>query len=119
MIKGNRIIFGYGSVSVGAFFNSLVFQEIEPPLEIGANVNEYVGRGEAKFIGEKKTIVLYSYEDCKDFDKLLNTVDGENVTEIEYDGLILDFSNYNEKSVEVVKKHLNAAINHFLRLMAC
>lgn len=119
MIKDNRIVFGYGSVSVGGFFNSLVFQEIEPELEIGANVNEYVNRDEAKFVGLPRTIAFQAYEECKDFDKLLSTVDGENVTEIEYDGLILDFENYNEKSVEVVKKHLDVVIGYFLRLMAC
>ena len=119
MIKDNRIVFGYGSVSVGGFFNSLVFQEIEPELEIGANVNEHVNRGEAKFVGLPRTIAFQTYKECKDFDKLLSTVDGENVTEIEYDGLILDFENYNEKSIEVVKKHLDVVIGYFLRLMAC
>lgn len=119
MIKDNRIVFGYGSVSVGGFFNSLVFQEIEPELEIGANVNEHVNRGEAKFVGLPRTIAFQAYKECKDFDKLLSTVDSENVTEIEYDGLILDFENYNEKSVEIVRKHLDMVIGYFLRLMAC
>ncbi|MCM3387281.1 hypothetical protein M3649_03930 [Ureibacillus chungkukjangi] len=96
MIKDKVITFGYGDVLVGAISLSHVRLEyIKPNQEIGSKPNE-----DYEVVEE---IILPYRSDMNDFYEELLIV-SENNCILKYRDYIFDFSNYNEKSVNVVKK---------------
>lgn len=117
MIKDNVIYFGYGTISVGAMFQEMLFQEIKPPAEIGEALTEKLQSGQVEFTGNQHAILFRSYEECSEFKRLLESV--HEAKRFEFCGLVFDFTNYNEKSVTVVKKHLEKVISNVVFLMAC
>lgn len=110
MIKGNRILFGYGTILVGDGYNSLTLIEIRPPQEIGENcVNE---------VEEIQSIKITASYDS--FSTLLKKLDNvkEN-KEIEFQNYIFDFNEYNEKSVDVIIKQIKKSIMYSQLSFAC
>ena len=122
MIKDNTIYFGYGTVSVGSRWNHLLFQEIKPPTEIGTNIDDAIKNGEIEFTGIRKEIFFKSYEEIKEFERLLNVrvnlaKDSERI--LKYNDLVLDFTNWNVGSYSVVKIHIDRIKTYLIGLMAC
>lgn len=111
MIKENRIIFGYGTVMIGSNHGILSFTWIKPPKEIGDPVN----------VDEVECIAELTFDFKEDFLKLktdISKINSENSI-INFRGCVLDFSNYNEKSVEALKIHLSVVINNMIICLAC
>ena len=110
MIKGNVIKFGYGDVAVYSCGMGYVsFTNIEPPVECGQAITKDMG------ITYGLSIKIYE-DDLHDLYRLIRTV-SENNRVVEYKGYVLDFTNYNQKSVDVVKKHAFNTTNTFA--LAC
>lgn len=109
MIKNKTIYFGYGDVLVGSnIFYKLTLTEIETPKEIGKPPE-----GEYK---EIQTINLtVDYNDLKEAKRILN----REINSIKIGEYILDFSNYNKKSVDVLIKHLTNALDMYMLTLAC
>ncbi len=115
MIEGNRMYFGYGDISVGGDLYSLTFQNIKPPQEIGSNIID----PNVEYIGKQIRIKL-SYSDAKLYiDKLENMKNNDNSRILELSDYILDFSNFNVKSVDVVIKHLTCIVKNYMPYLAC
>ena len=110
MIKGNILEFGYGDVAVSSNGTGYIkFTNIKPPLECGTRITS----GMSIEYGDSITI----YEDeILEFYNLVETVNIDN-TVVEYKGYTLDFSNYNEKSVKIVKKNAKNMVNWMV--LAC
>lgn len=122
MIKDNTIYFGYGTVSVGSRWNHMLFQEIKPPVEIGEHIENKIKNGEIEFTGINKEIFFKSYDEIKEFERLLNTYvnlakDGKRI--LKYNDLVLDFTNWNIGSYSVVKIHIDRIKTYLIGLMAC
>ena len=113
MIKNGRIIFGNGTVSIGSSYcnNILTFQEMESPIKIGEGVEVTT-----RFIGEMIKIKM-TLTDYQDLNNLLNHIEKQPC--FSFKGYLFDFSNYNEKSVEVVKRHARNAISRLVQMFAC
>ena len=96
MIKGNRILFGYGTISVGVtrLSSEICFEEIKPPKEVGS----VILREEVEIV--KEVIITDT-----SITSLIGKVT-ENNKVVEKCGYIFDFTNYNEKSVEVFESKL-------------
>ena len=110
MIVGNRIIFGFGTIGVmgSSLREQISFTVIKPPQEIGENiVDESIEIGETIILKEDRPYEFYN---------LVKTVNESNRV-IEYKGHVLDFTTYNQKSVNVVLKHARNMVN--LRIYAC
>lgn len=105
MIKGNIIEFGYGDVviSSNSMLEYIKFTNIAPPMKCGAKVTSDL----ALEYGE--SITIYGDGD-RELYNLIKTVDRNN-TIVKYKGYVLDFSNYNEKSIEIALKHSRNMIN--------
>ncbi len=105
MIIGNKIKFGHGDVAVmgDSLLERITFASMKPPLECGSRITSDmdVEFNEKIIINGDGTLDLYN---------LIKTVNKNN-TIVEYKGYVLDFSNYNEKSVEIVLKHSHNMIN--------
>lgn len=109
MLKGNVIYFGYGTVSVGVGSYYIKFTEIYPPQIVGENYTE-----EVRYLRE---ITIY-YSNDKDFKKFL--IDLENVSQmdnkrIKIQDRFLDFNNYHEGSVEVVRDAINKIYDEMVK----
>lgn len=117
MIDGNRIKFGYGSVAVGCdpLTQMVTFKQIKPPCECGSIVEE--GNG-VEYIGE----IIKIHLDISSYSFLmrkLSDIDSKKVTVFEHDGYLFDFSNYNCKSVNVLREKARNAIYLEMMAMAC
>lgn len=116
MIEEKIFKFGYGDISVGGnpFTRQMNFQQFKPPAKIG---NEVID-DEVEFIGERILIEI-AYEDYQKLSKLFDDVKSRKISKFTFKGYIFDFTNYNEKSVEVCKKKLNEAMSLYFLAMAC
>lgn len=116
MIDGKRFKFGYGDVCVGATPSTrqIHFQQIKPPIEVGADAMKH----NVEWIGER-ILIKVSYEDYQDLCKLLSRVKSREISEFTFKDYIFDFTNYNEKSVEVCKEKLSEAMSLYFLAMAC
>lgn len=101
MIKGKRLCFGYGDIGVGHNIFSLIFQNMRPPQELGTEITDDIN---VEYIGEEIRIRIIDFKEVAEFKELLEKV--KETKTFKYKGYIFDFSNYHEKSIEVVKKHL-------------
>lgn len=114
MIEGNRLKFGYGDIAVGAdgLTQRISFRQFKPPAECGEQVSD-----EVEYIGDE-IVLEFSYEDYCEFNKYLKQISNKEIIEFIFKEYIFDFSNYNEKSINVCKKHLNNAMQWYFMCIA-
>ena len=114
MIELNRLKFGYGDISVGSdeLTQRMSFQQFKPPKKCGDRVPEDV-----EYIGDE-IIFEFSYEEYCEFSKKLEKISNKEITEFVFNGYIFDFTNNNDESINVCKKHLNRAMHWFFMCMA-
>ena len=120
MIINNIIKYGYGDILTGFYNNQegiwdkfiVHVTQIKPPQEIGESI-----RGK-KCDVEKEICFKTTYEEICKLEKELLNINSTNSI-IDFSDYILDFSNYNPKSVNVVLKGVMQAIETYLRPLAC
>lgn len=114
MIEGKRLKFGYGDICVGSdgLTQRISFQQFKPPAKCGDRILEDV-----EYIGDI-IILKFSYEDYCEFSKNLERVSNKEITEFLFKGYVFDFTNFNEQSIKVCKKHLNSAMQCYFMCMA-
>ena len=101
MIIGNKLKFGYGDIGVGHNFCSLTFQNMKPPQELRTEITDDIN---VEYIGEKIHIRIIDFQEAAEFKELLGKA--KETKTFKYKGYMFDFSNYHEKSIEAVKRHL-------------
>ena len=113
MIKDNRILFGYGTIVVNCMNLELILSEIKPPQEIGEGLT-------GKEYEVIQTLRLKaSFDELYDLKKDLFRVNKTDDKIIYFQDYILDFTEFNSKSVFVVLKAVDNAIGMELRCLAC
>lgn len=114
MINGNRLKFGYGDICVRSdeLTQRISFQQFKPPAKCGDSVPEDV-----EYIGDEIVLEL-SYEDYCEFSKNIEQVSNKVITEFLFKGNVFDFTNFNEESIKVCKKHLNSDMQYYFMCMA-
>jgi len=104
MIKDNIIYFGYGDIAVGCNeIGDITFQQFKPSQNIGSDVDSNIDGFE--YLSELITLDFSK----KDYVALSNIVDSK-VRIYNLDGYILDFTNFNEGSVNVILKYMRHAL---------
>ena len=114
MIKDKTIYFGYGTVSVGASGYTISFTTIKPPQEIGMKL---LSSEEVQEVGTPINLTL-EYAEAEALKSLLDSISEIN-TSFVFKDYTFDFTNYNPKSVEVVKLCVKPILNNYLPLLAC
>ena len=117
MIKDKTIYFGYGTVSVGASGYTISFTTIKPPQEIGMEIKNKLSNGEVQEIGTTINLTL-EYAEAEALKSMLDSISETN-TSFVFKDYTFDFTNYNPKSVEVVKLCVKPILNNYLPLLAC
>lgn len=114
MIEGNRLKFGYGDICVGSdeLTQRMSFQQFKTPAKCGNRVQKYI-----EYIGDK-IILQFSYEDYCVFSKNLEQISNKETIEFTFKEYVFDFTNFNEESVKVCRKHLNSAMQYYFMFMA-
>lgn len=114
MITNKIIKFGYGTVLTtgNELSRVLFFQHIAPPKVIGEIIKDsdsYSVIGTLKFeYSDDMKILFENLNNIHEFNFLINFRD-----------YTLDFTNYNEKSIEVVKRAVSRVIIGFQLSLAC
>ena len=108
MIDGNRLIFGYGTISVTyqPFMRALQFMTIKPPQNIGTDLKN----SNAQYVG-KSVYICIELEQISEFNKLLDNVTNEPI--FEYGGYIFDFSENKVESINAVRKVFNTLTSSY------
>ena len=114
MIENKVLKFGYGSIMVGQcdFTRTLKLSHIIPPLEVGQSVKE------SDNVTILETIEFKFENDMVDLLLKLTEIE-EGSKQVEFRGYLLDFTNYNVESVNVLKKALNTVIRGWQLSLAC
>lgn len=110
MIKDNVIYFGYGDIAVYTCGDYLTLQWFKPPLEIGSSLK---GK-EVTWLSEQIKLWV-TRKNLNDLDK----IDGKVNKQLIMGDYILDFSNYNKTSIEMVRKYMKIAVNNAMFILAC
>lgn len=111
MIKGKTIYFGYGDVLVGSqqFGNTINLTEIEPPKEIGSTP------AKDTYTELQRVVLNVKWEHLSK----LKLVKDKTITNFMIEDYILDFSNFNQASIEIVRKHIHNALYYDSLCFAC
>lgn len=118
--KDNILYFGDGDILVNNSLGGLMFVNCKPPLEVGTEINDEIREKlGVKYTSDWITIPIITYEESKYFEKLLDEV-AEGITHYFYfKDFQFNFSNWNPKSVEVLKAHLSIVRMNLLMCIAC
>lgn len=109
--------FGYGTIRVGSYWHELIFQSIEPPQEVGTDLNK-VEPNSVRFVGQIYAMPL-SWEDLNTIFSYLDYIEEDEGGEFEFKGWIFDFHKYNPKSIEAIRSNLENIRKSYLSCMAC
>lgn len=116
-MENKTIYFGYGDICVNYTLNSIRFIEIIPPVEVGQSIPyEIMDRATIKSV---ITIKLNTIEKLIDFRNTIKTINGKDCLQCTYNDYILDFSNYNKKSINVLLTQLEKLIQIIILPIAC
>lgn len=115
MIEDNIIKFGYGTILVesNSFCKILIIKHIQPPVEIG----NYLTEKEEKDLELIQNIEFRYATDMKILYQQLLELEQYNYRLL-FRGYVLDFTNYNPKSVDVFKKGLKKVIDGWIMALA-
>lgn len=118
--KTKTLFFGYGDILVNHSIFGLIFVECEPPIEVGTCVTEKIKNElNIKLISDIINIYIETYEEAMQLRRLLNNLDGKDCCQFVFKGYRFNFFNWNVKSVESVKRHLDFLIEILLIGSAC
>lgn len=119
-LDNKTLYFGYGDICVNSTALGLTFTEFEPEIEVGTVMTPELKKEKGiKFISEKFIIPIECYEEAKELDRLLDSMNKNGTFQFEFKGWIFNFSNWNPKSIEGIKLHLSAIRSTLLMCSAC
>ena len=119
--KNNILYFGYGDILVNNYLSGLMFVNCKPPVEVGTDINDEIKEKlGVKYTSDWITIPITTYDEAKYFGKLLDKVLADStIIEFKFKDYKFNFSNWNPKSVEVLKAHLSVVRMQLLACLAC
>lgn len=116
MIDGNKIVFGYGSIAVGANMSEqkIIFQHIEPPKKCGTIVMP----DQTSTFGDAVEFTLNHSKYAEFMEKLVLIERGEN-TLFTFGGYAFDFAKFDPASITVCKIKAQQAMWLYFQPIAC
>ena len=118
--KNNILYFGDGDIIVNNSLGGLMFVNCKPPLAVGTELNDELKEElGVKYTSDWITIPITTYDEAKYFGKLLDEVAEQTTHYFYFKDYQFNFSNWNHKSVEVIKAHLSVVRMQLLTCLAC
>ena len=118
----NTCIFGYGGIDVGVINQTIIFKGIKPPQGAGTKIwndgcTEKIG--DWGYTGSKLSITFKSMDDVELISKWLNDIELALCGTTYFNGITLDFTKYEQASMNVVKSAMKYVRLNMLQLIAC
>lgn len=115
-------IFGYGAIDVGVVDRTIIFKEIKPPKGAGTRIwnkdcTEKVGDWE--YTGNELFLKLNTIEDVENVYEQLKKIEANRGGFVVFDCITLEFTEYKQESMNIVKSAVNQVRRNILCLMAC
>ena len=118
--KDNIFYFGDGDILVNNSLGGLMFVNCKPPLEVGTELNDEIKEKlGVKYTSDWITIPITTYDEAKYFGKLLDEVLEGTTHYFYFKDYQFNFSNWNPKSIESIKRHLAVVRGNLLMRCAC
>ena len=112
MIKGKTVYYGFGDIYNDCNgYNELIFNNIKPSQEVGTSVDIL----HSKII--RQLSVTLAYEELCKLENQLNALHQAGIIKVK--DITLDFTNFNQKSVNAVLASVKYLMVNQLSLMAC
>ena len=115
MIEGNRLVFGFGDVAIGAIplLNVITFRAFKPPMSIGDNVPDGV-----EWLGNEIRIKM-NMDKYIELQGRIKELKCDKNRVFNFDKYTFDFTNYNESSIDVLLDKIQCAMRNYFFCMAC
>lgn len=118
--KDNILYFGDGDILVNSDLNCLKFVNCKPPLQVGTLLTDEVrDKFNVKYTSDWINIPFLTYTEVEYFEKLLNEVLDRTTHYFYFKDYQFNFSNWNPKSIEVIKAYLSIVKQTLLMTIAC
>lgn len=118
MIERNIVKFGYGDILVDFTYKGLRFREIDKAQPIGDADIEDLESGKVKLTGAALSVDIKNTEDLHNFVKCLEGARAGK-THVVWSTIILDFSNNNSTSIDMIEQVLESFRACVLTAWAC
>ena len=115
-------MFGYGGIDISVINQTIIFKGIKPPQGAGTRIwNESCTKkiGEWEYTGSKLSITFKSMDDVELMSKWLNDIELALCGTTYFNGVTLDFTKYEQASMNVVKTAMKDVRLNMLQLIAC
>ncbi len=116
MIKDNIIYFGYGSIVTSCQPVGLQFIEIDPVV-IGKTFTP--SEFKKNYIAKQKVVIDSTYNNIQKLISDLKIVKEMTNKQIQFEGYVLDFNQYNMISVCSVSHFAAESLHYLIRAMCC
>ena len=119
MIVNDYIVqFGYGDIVVDYTYRGLRFREIDKPQTVGNSALDDLETGKVALTGKVVTVDIQNVDELANFAECIDAIKNGRTTII-WNSIILDFTNANSASVDVVEQVLNGFRARILNAWAC
>ena len=117
----NNCYFGYGGIVVHAYAQVIAFKEIKPTVEVGAEIydKEHNKIGDWEFTGNQLSIIFDNMDEINKFSTALKKIEEDENGFFKFKDIILNFTHYNQKSMEVLKGAIQIVRRNMISLTAC
>lgn len=117
----NNCYFGYGGIVVHAYAQVVAFKEIKPTVEVGVEIydKEYNKIGDWEFTGNQLSIIFDNMDEINKFCMAIDKTEELKGGFFKFKDVILDFTHYEQKSMDVVKGAIKVVRRNMISLTAC
>lgn len=114
-------LFGYGGIEISVCAQIIQFAGIKPPMGAGTRIREEDGTkiGDWEHTGSKLSVLFNTMDEAHTVCDLLQNVEDNQGGLFEYKGVIFDFTEYKQASMEIIKKAMRSVKRNIASLLAC
>ena len=121
-IRINNCRFGYGGIFINISYQMISFCEIKPPVGAGNYVfdkEDNIKIGDWEFTGNKLTIFFDNLDDVQKFETALDKTEELKGGFFKFKDVILDFTKYEQASLDIVRNAVKRVKLNIISLSAC
>lgn len=117
----NNCYFGYGGINVCSYAQVITFKEIKPPVGAGTYIYDEEDNkiGDWEYTGNQLSIIFKNMDEINKFCIALDKTEELKGGFFKFKDIILDFTHYDQKSMDVVKGAIKHVRRNMISLMAC
>lgn len=118
----NNCRFGYGGIHLSSCMQILMFREIKPPIGAGNKLfdkENNIKIGDWEYTGNRLSIDFENIYEIESFYASLKKIEEDKGGVFKFKDITLDFTEYKQESLDVVKSVMRGIESNVMRLLAC